>query len=333
MLQALAQRIQARWYTRSAAIALMPLACLYGALVWLRRQAYEAGVFKTRRVARPVIVVGNISVGGSGKTPLVIALIRRLAAHGVTTGVVSRGYGGHALAYPLAVDRDTDPSQAGDEPVLIATRTGAPVYVAPDRVAAAHALCAAHPGVDLVVADDGLQHYRLARQAEIAVRDQARGYGNGWLLPAGPLREPLSRLARVDLEAVHGADGDYRLEIRTAWRLIDEARCVLDDLAGQTVHAVAGIGNPERFFDALTAHGLDVKAHPMPDHHRYTAADLVFDDDRPVLMTEKDAVKCRNMADSRLWAVPAEAILDDRFAARLDALIAPLIDTIHKENR
>lgn len=314
-------------------MALMPLACLYGALVWLRRKAYENGVFKTRRVARPVIVVGNITVGGSGKTPLVIALVTRLAARGVRAGVVSRGYGGRAATYPLAVDANTAPAQAGDEPVLIATRTGAPVVVAPDRVAAAQALCAAHPDIDVIVADDGLQHYRLARQAEIAVRDAARGYGNGWLLPAGPLREPLARLARVDLEAAHGAGGDYQLTVRAARRLVDDARCALDDFACQTVHAVAGIGDPARFFAALTAHGLDVKAHPMPDHHRYTPADLVFGDDRPVLMTEKDAIKCRDMTDSRLWAVPADAVLSDDFAARLDGLIAPFFEPTHKENR
>ena len=326
MWQTLARKIEARWYAPRPYLGLVPLALVFRAIVSARRWLYARGVLSTHRSERPMLVVGNITVGGSGKTPLVIELVARLAKRGLTAGVVARGYGGRATNYPLLVEAKSDPRLTGDEPVLIAQRSGAPVAVAPDRVAAAHALCEARPDIDMIVADDGLQHYRLARDGEIAVRDAARGYGNGWMLPAGPLREPLSRLNAVDIEAVQGAGGDYRLVLDGAYRLCDGQTAALSDFAGGPVHGVAGIGDPARFFAALAAAGLTLDGHPMPDHHAYQPGDLSFADDRPVLMTEKDAIKCRDMQDTRLWAVPARAELAAGFSARVDALIDRLLE-------
>ena len=333
MWQTLARKIEARWYAPRPYAALMPLALVFRAIVSTRRGLYTRGVLSPRRAGRPVLVVGNITVGGSGKTPLVIALVARLAERGLKAGVVARGYGGQAAHYPLRVEATSDPRQTGDEPVLIAQRTGAPVVVAPDRVAAARALCEAHPEVDILLADDGLQHYRLARDGEIAVRDATRGYGNGWMLPAGPLREPVSRLRAVDIEAVHGDSADYRLTLDGAYRLCDGQTAALSDFADGPVHAVAGIGDPARFFSALEAAGLTLDRHPMPDHHAYQPHDLTFADDRPVLMTEKDAIKCRGMQDPRLWAVPARAKLAAGFAARVDGLIDRLLEHSPEKRR
>ncbi|MGN8157161.1 tetraacyldisaccharide 4'-kinase [Salinisphaera sp. RV14] len=316
--------IERRWYGAHAPWALVPLAVLYGMIVAGRRMAYRRGWRAAQRVARPVLVVGNISVGGSGKTPLTLAVIARARALGLRPGLVARGYGGHAAHYPLTVRADTRPAEGGDEPVLIAQRAGIPVVVDPDRVAAARHLIAGHD-VDLVIADDGLQHYRLARDAEIAVRDARRGYGNGWLLPAGPLREPTSRLARVDLECVQGAGRDFWLEPGRARSLRDGRMAALESFRGTTVHAVAGIGEPARFFDMLEAAGLDVIRHAAPDHHRYRRADLAFGDDRPVLMTEKDAVKCTRFGDRDLWAVPVTTRLSPDCTNDIDALLRRIV--------
>ncbi|MGB7754911.1 MAG: tetraacyldisaccharide 4'-kinase [Salinisphaera sp.] len=316
----LSAAIERRWYGTHAPRLLVPLAALYGLIVAARRLAYRRGWRVAQRVERPVLVVGNISVGGSGKTPLTLAVVARARALGLRPGVVSRGYGGRAEHYPLDVRCDTSPAEGGDEPVLIAQRAGVPVVVDPDRVAAARFLIAEH-GVDLVIADDGLQHYQLARDAEIAVRDARRGYGNGWLLPAGPLREPKARLACVDLECIQGAGRDFWLESGMARSLADGRVATLDTFRGTTVHAVAGIGEPDRFFDMLEAAGIDVIRHAAPDHHRYKAADLDFGDDRAVLMTEKDAVKCAVFANRALWAVPAVTRLSPDCTNEIDALL------------
>ncbi|WJW76781.1 tetraacyldisaccharide 4'-kinase [Thiohalobacter sp. IOR34] len=311
------------WYRRHPLLVLLlPLSLLYCGLVLLRRQAYRLGLLRTRRLAVPVIVVGNISVGGTGKTPLVAWLAERLAAAGYRPGLVARGYGGRARSWPQQVRPDSDPAAVGDEPVLLARLSGRPMAVGPDRVAAAEALLA-HSDCDLIISDDGLQHYRLARDIEIAVIDGVRRLGNGLCLPAGPLREPPSRLQTVDFKVCNGVagPGEYamRLSIRKARRLNDAAdERPLAAFRGSPVHALAGIGHPQRFFEALRRQGLEIIPHSFPDHHAFQAADLAFAaDGRPVLMTEKDAVKCQRLGLDNLWLVPLEVQLDARFEAEL----------------
>jgi tetraacyldisaccharide 4'-kinase len=307
---------------------LRPLSALYGAVSSrVARNAKQAAV----QLPVPVIVVGNITVGGTGKTPFVLWLVERLRAQGWRPGVISRGYGGCAPEYPLRVTAATDPAWAGDEPALIARRLGLPVAVAPDRVAAARLLIEAGE-VNILVTDDGLQHYRLARDLEICVVDGSRGLGNGALLPGGPLREPPARLREVDLVVVNGggwqppgqAALDMRLCTTEAIQLGGSERRPLAAFAGAKVHAVAGIGNPQRFFASLRGAGLEVFPHPFPDHHRYKAIDLAFDGPQPVLMTEKDAVKCGDLALPHHWVVPAQA----QIAAQGAALVQQLLDRL-----
>ena len=302
------------WYTGSEAPwYLRPLAVLFGWIARLRRRRQQAQALALRPAA-PVIVVGNIAVGGTGKTPFVIWLVERLRQWGWQPGVVSRGYGGTATSWPRQVTANSDPAVVGDEPVLIATRARCPVVVGPDRVAAVQQLLAGSD-VDVVVSDDGLQHYRLWRDLEIVVVDATRGLGNGQLLPAGPLREPASRLAEVGAVVANGAGWTTPAGRQIGMRLFAlEARPLLDgkarpigEFAGQTVHAVAGIGNPARFFSMLSQQGIQLVMHPFPDHHPFTRADLEFGDALPVLMTEKDAVKCRAFAAANHWVVPVEA--------------------------
>lgn len=319
--------LERRWYTpRPPPLALRPLAALYGALAAARARRLRAAAV---HVTVPVIVVGNISIGGTGKTPFTIWLVERLREWGWRPGVVSRGYGGRAPRYPHRVAPDGDPRLSGDEPLLIAQRCGCPVVVDPDRVSAARALLA-DGAVDIIVSDDGLQHYRLARDLEICLVDGRRGLGNGALLPAGPLREPAARLAAVDLLIINGdgwqAAGALRMQLRsgTLRRLVDGASCPLADFRGTSVHAVAGIGDPSRFFASLGAAGLRLREHPFADHHAFAAADLAFGDEWPVIMTEKDAVKCRAFADARLWAAPVDAQLDEAATARVRQCIERL---------
>jgi len=278
-----------------------------------------------QRLPVPVVVVGNLSVGGTGKTPLTIWLVEFLRAAGYKPGVVSRGYGGRRQNQPLAVFADSDPLEAGDEPVLIARRTGCPVYVFPRRFEAGQALLAAC-ACDILIADDGLQHYALARDVEIAVIDGQRRFGNGFCLPAGPLREPPERLGEVDLIVCRGAavPGEYPLSLAcgAAVNLSDGAlQRPLADFGGMKLRAVAGIGHPQRFFDDLHAAGLDFEARAFADHHRFSAEDLGLGDGVDVLMTEKDAVKCRGFANGRLWSVPLRAQLPPAFGERLLQLL------------
>lgn len=309
-----------QWRTPSLAgrLLLAPPAVVFRALAGLRRGAYRAGLLRGRRLPVAVIVVGNITVGGGGKTPLVVHLVEALRAAGFRPGVVSRGYGGAGSA-PRRVDGDSDPAVAGDEPVLIARRCGCPVAVGAERAAAAALLLGA---CDVLVADDGLQHYRLARDIEIAVVDGDYGLGNGRPLPAGPLREPAARLRSVDFVAVRDGERDgawrYRV-VPGAARRVDGApgQQPLSAWQGQRVHAVAGIGVPERFFGQLEDAGLDVERHGFDDHHRFSAADLAFGDAAPILMTEKDAVKCRRIAQAHMWLVPAEVEDRDDLAGAL----------------
>ena len=314
------------WYRESAGPSLLqPLAWLYGLVSRLRRQAYTRGWLRTRRAGKPVIVVGNLTVGGTGKTPLVAWLAEQLSASGLKVGIVSRGYG-RSQRVPQVVHVESGWRDVGDEPLLLRQLTGCDTVVAQDRVAGAQQLVAL--GADVVIADDGLQHLRLARDCEIVVIDGARGFGNGRLLPAGPLREPACRVRQARIVVVNGVPehgsllaGEGRLEPATlqmslygteAYRLDGLAGPQsLEHFSGKRVHAVAGIGNPGRFFRDLRARGIDVIGHPFADHHPFVAADLTFDDDLPVLMTQKDAVRCRSLANARLWYVPVVARFGD----------------------
>lgn len=313
--------LAAHWYRASAVTRLLaPVAFLFGLVVALRRLLYQARILRTERIGIPVIVVGNLTAGGSGKTPAVLWLARYLAAQGWRPGIVSRGYGGTIASLreaPVAVTIVSDPAQVGDEPLLLARRSGCPVWVGADRVAACRALRTHHPDCDVLVLDDGLQHYRLARDVEVVVVD-ARGFGNGRLIPAGPLREPVTRLESVDAVICNGesAFNGFRMRLEGAEfvRLTDTSRAVrASSLGAVRVHAVAGIGDPWRFFRALEALGLEVVPHAFPDHHPYAAADLEFGDGLPVVMTEKDAVKCRRFAQPHFWMLPVSAEVDPAF--------------------
>jgi tetraacyldisaccharide 4'-kinase len=273
----------------------------------------------------PVVVVGNVTVGGTGKTPLVRALVQALRARGRQPGIVSRGHGGRVSGVRIVLPSD-DAAIAGDEPVLLAA--DAPVAVGADRVAAARALLAQHPEVDVIVSDDGLQHYALGRSAEIVVIDAQRRFGNGWLLPAGPLREPMSRARRADVRVYSGvregdvtpADGTAMRLAPLPWRALAVGVGVpeLGALPDGSVHAIAGIAHPERFFELVARLGVQCIVHAFPDHHAFTAADLAFPDARAILMTEKDAVKCRRIADERMFFLPVRAVIHPALVARIE---------------
>jgi tetraacyldisaccharide 4'-kinase len=327
----LAERLQAIWYG-SAPVPLMlrALVPVYRVLRAVQRMPYASGWRQPRRLPVPVIVVGNITVGGTGKTPLVIALVEALRVRGRKAGVVSRGYGGNADA-PRLLDAFSSAEQCGDEPVLIRQATAAPVAVGRDRVAAAQLLLAARAGdgaaVDVIVADDGLQHSALFRNVEICVIDGERRFGNGLLLPAGPLREPLARLDALTFRVCNGGSvqtgeiamqlvGDIAVAVSDATK-----QRPLRDFAGQRVHAVAGIGNPARFFAMLRAAGIDAIKHAFTDHHVFRRDDVGFADGLSVLMTAKDAVKCQAFATAQHWQVPVRAQLPESF---FDAVVAQI---------
>jgi tetraacyldisaccharide 4'-kinase len=333
---AFADRLVAAWYAPKLTLltaALWPLSILFGAAVAIRAWLYRAGIAHRAPLPVPVIVVGSILVGGVGKTPLTRALAAALARNGWLPGVVSRGYGGNNVG-PRAVVSGDDPGVVGDEPLLLAA-DALPVWIGHDRVATARALLLHHPQCNVILADDGLQNYALPREFEIAVIDDARGFGNGRMLPAGPLRELRSRLARVDA-VVHlvagappsppsreGGRGTFMTYEPLAWRNVARADAVADVAAWRsgTIHAVAGIGNPTRFFDLLRHLGLDPVCHAFPDHHRYSRADLTFPTAMAILMTEKDAVKCAAFADTRFWYLPIRAHIDPALVERVERTI------------
>lgn len=325
----LQKTVQALWHSDNAFSRLLsPLSWLYAREVRRRRQRFLEA--PPPRWPVPVIVVGNITVGGTGKTPMVIWLVEWLRMQGWRPGVVSRGYGGHASGgCPHTVLANDDPAQVGDEPLLIAHRSGVPVVVCRDRAAAVHLLLDTSD-CNIIISDDGLQHYRLSRDIEIAMIDGKRRLGNARCLPAGPLREPVDRLREVDFVVVtegNPESGEYGLTLAlsaTARRVgptRDDDMRDLREFEGEAVHAVAGIGNPERFFMALERAGLRVIRHPLPDHHPIAPADIDFGDTRAVLMTEKDAVKCRSFASPQVWTVSADAVPEqtwiDAFSERL----------------
>ncbi|MEO8464425.1 MAG: tetraacyldisaccharide 4'-kinase [Gammaproteobacteria bacterium] len=318
---------EAVWYeNHPLRFALLPATFLYRLIAWLRREGYKRGWLKTVEVAVPVIVVGNVSVGGTGKTPFVIWLAAQLKARGRRVGIVTRGYRGKSAQWPRTVAGDADPAEVGDEPVLLARRTECPVVAGPDRVAAANALVKAG-SVDVVLADDGLQHYRLGRRFEIAVVDGVRGMGNGLCLPAGPLREPASRLQQVDAIVVNGGDWGHagvfrgRAVVTRVYNLRDRRERSLDSFRPSAVHAVAGIGNPKRFFDLLEDAGLDVIPHPLVDHADLGEAQLTFEEPGSVLITEKDAVKCEGLGLPDVWCVVVDLEFDPDSTSRLMRLV------------
>lgn len=318
--------LEQSWYSGGVLPKLLlPLSWLFASIsaarrIWLKNRS------KNNQLPVPVIVVGNISVGGTGKTPLLITLLNSLKQAGYRPGVVSRGYGGKAPAYPLLVESNTLVDHSGDEPLMIARQSGCPVVVDPNRFRAARFLLA-QTDCNVILSDDGLQHYRLPRDIELVVVDGQRGFGNGYLLPAGPLRESVRRLATVDSVLVNG-----ELKSKNGWTEFGEkavemrvvAQPLLRSISGKPsialrdwqytrrrVHAVAGIGNPQRFVDTLSCYGFQPELHAFPDHHQFVANDLCFDDDRPVIMTAKDAVKCESISGEDSWVLDVAAELPE----------------------
>lgn len=314
-------RIDTHWYRGSAWLwLLLPISLLFCLLVSIRRGLYRWGVLQSVRFSVPLIVVGNITVGGSGKTPLVTYLVERLRQHGYRPGVVSRGYGGQAESWPQTVTADSDTSLVGDEALLLARRCRCPMVVGPDRAATVEQLIRDH-NVNVVISDDGLQHYRMGRDIEIAVLDGERRLGNSLCLPAGPLREARGRLKTVDFIVTNGAAraGEWSMQLQPgeAVSLKGEQSRALFGFSGKSLHAVAAIGNPARFFNTLRVAGLTITEHPFVDHHPFVEGELDFADEAPVMMTEKDAVKYFKYATARHWYLPVSATLDDEFSRQL----------------
>lgn len=318
--------IQSLWYDNHLlAHCLRPISWLYKSVIYLRKTCYRLGVFNVVQFDYPLIVVGNITVGGSGKTPLVLYLAELLTQQGYKPGIVSRGYGGKAERYPMFVTGDSDPQQAGDEPVLIAKRSQCPVVVDPKRVNAVKKLLA-NTDCNIIISDDGLQHYAMGRDIEIAVIDAERYLGNGLCLPAGPLRESRRRLHSTDMIVSNGKhpDAEYTMHLHADLIvncLNSELTAEVNDFSGQQFHALAGIGNPQRFFTTLQQMGVQFQAHVFADHYPYTAKDLVFNDSRPIIMTEKDSVKCQGFATANMWYLPITARLGQRFDQQLLSLL------------
>lgn len=311
---------------------LFPLSLVYGLLMLARRYCYQLGVFKRISLAVPVIVVGGVTVGGSGKTPVVLSLVRHFQDKGFCPGVVCKGYKGHSPFWPREVNDSTTAALVGDEAQLIYELTGAPVVAGPERVR--NGVCLIDKfGCNILFSDDGFQHHALERDLDILVLDGQVGYGNGWCLPAGPLREFRSQVKRADIVLVNGAGKEFRFEgpnssrmsmrISEAYNLSGGTRKRLSEFTGEPVHGVAGVGNPTRFFRQLEELGIDLVRHPFPDHHQFEESDLDFGDDGFILMTEKDAIKCRNMTiANKLWAIPAITEIDQRVFGRIDQLIS-----------
>ena len=350
--------LQHHWYRITPLhLILFPVSLVFRAMVALRRELYLSGFLPSHQLLLPVVVVGNISVGGTGKTPLTLALSQQFIQRGWHPLIISRGYGRTSRS-PQPVLASSTAAQVGDEPLLMAQRDICPVWVGADRVATAHAALQAHPQCDVVLCDDGLQHYRLQRDVEIAVIDGAFGYGNGLMLPAGPLREPVSRLQTVDAAVVNGGDAgaseellmeplairpgsqktpakslvmagrpdqyEMRLTGAVFYNLLDPGQVASPaDFQKPNIHAVAGIGHPQRYFQHLETLGIPFTPHAFPDHHPYRASDLSFADCDAILLTEKDAVKCATFADARYWVLRVDAQIDPALIDQILRKIAP----------
>lgn len=322
---ALTDRLLDAWYTGHPALGLLrPLESLYRRVVNGKRERFLAGQGDIYRAPVPVVVVGNITVGGTGKTPLILWMIEHCRSKGLRVGVVSRGYGAKPPSLPWRVQPDQDAAEAGDEPLLIVQRSGVALMIDPDRSRAVQALLAAEP-LDLILSDDGLQHYRLARDLELVLIDAARGLGNRRCLPAGPLREPVERLDSIDALLYNGAAADrddgyaFTLKPSALVNLRSGERLPVDHFPkGQQLHAVAGIGNPQRFFRTLEGLHWQPIAHAFADHAQYSAQALAFTPALPVVMTEKDAVKCRAFAADDWWYLAVDAVPSDAFIRWFD---------------
>ncbi len=336
----LQQWLENIWYNNgSGKFLLMPLTAVYCAINRLHRFKHRNN--KTK-LPCPVIVVGNITVGGTGKTPLTIYIVNLLKEAGYKPAIITRGYGGQARSWPQSVKAQSDPKMVGDEAVLMASKTQVPVYTGADRLESIKALTKQHD-CDVIISDDGMQHYKLPRDIQIAVLDGARMLGNGWCLPAGPLRERKKRLSTCEMIVVNGEIASKRktdlhatdfftmhLKGHTLTNLVTDEKKNLEDFSKsngfQAIHAVTGIGNPQRFFNALKEQGgLQLITHSFPDHHDFIETDLQFDDDLPVIMTEKDAVKCQRFSNSfakdSFWSLPVTAELDNSFKKALLSLL------------
>ncbi len=315
---------------------LLPISWCYRLLMALRRSCYRMRLLRSDSLPVPVIVVGNISMGGSGKSPLVMALVDHLKARGFKPGVIARGYGGKSAFYPREVNRTTSAHLVGDEPQLIFERCDVAVVVGTKRVQNGTYLID-NMNCDILVSDDGYQHFALKRNIDIVVIDGQYGFGNGWCLPAGPLREPISALMRADIVVFNGQSPKQwqhnipsgciachmNMELQDARNLIDNSRRALSEFTDKPAHAVAGIGNPARFFSQLEQADIDIIPHIFPDHHKFTADDISFADNRPILMTEKDAIKCRSVATAKnIWVVVAHLHVDDTLYRHIDDLLA-----------
>jgi len=329
---AMSDRLLRAWYAGHPLLTLLrPLECLYRRVVERKRARFVAEEGEIYRAPVPLIVVGNITVGGTGKTPLILWLIEHCQHRGLRVGVVSRGYGATPPQFPWRVSAEQSAAQAGDEPLLIVQRTGVPLMIDPDRSRAVKALLASEQ-LDLILSDDGLQHYRLARDLELVLIDNARGLGNGRCLPAGPLREPVERLQDVGAVLYNGASSDpgggyaFRLQPTALVNLISGERQALDYFpAEQVLHAVAGIGNPQRFFTTLETLHWQPIPHGFADHATYSAEVLNFTPSSPLVMTEKDAVKCRAFAQPDWWYLAVDALPSPAFVAWFDTQLMRLL--------
>jgi tetraacyldisaccharide 4'-kinase len=321
------------WYRSSftwLTFLLLPLSWLFHGIVNFRRLLYWLRIKKNYLFTTPIIIVGNITVGGTGKTPFVIWLANYLREQGWRPGIVSRGYTGKENHFAVRVEESSDPRDVGDEAILLASRSNCPVMVCTQRVEAVRALLK-ETDCNLVISDDGLQHYRLSRQMEIAILDGERRFGNKQFIPAGPLRESISRLKKVDFVVTQlGTSTDQHTMSLLGETLYSvqspQQKKLLTDLSGMKVHAVAAIGNPKRFFTQLRQAGLEVTEHSFPDHYFYQPSDLEFGDGLPVIMTEKDAVKCKSFQNDLLWYLPVDVQIEEDFST---ALLKKLNETIH----
>ncbi|MCF6204182.1 MAG: tetraacyldisaccharide 4'-kinase [Methylococcaceae bacterium] len=326
MKKGLSRWLQDSWYKEMyISSALTPLSMLYDDVMRFRHFLYEKGIYKKTKLSVPVIIVGNITVGGTGKTPLTLWLARFLIVEGFKPGIISRGYGGNSETWPIWVDSQSKPEIVGDEAVLMARRADCPMVVGPERVKSAQMLLD-KSDCDVIISDDGLQHYALERDIEIAVIDGERRFGNGYTLPCGPLREPISRLQNVDLIIVNGVaeeENEFSMAIEgdVVVNLVTKEEKLLNQFRKSSCHALAGIGNPNRFFDMLEQEGISIESHSFQDHHQFTEEDISFNDDKLVLMTEKDAVKCTNFATEKHWYLPIKAKPQQQFIDKLLTLI------------
>jgi tetraacyldisaccharide 4'-kinase len=319
------------WYKDNfIGLCLLPLSMVFHDMARLRRYLYRIGLLKSHKLPVPVIIVGNITVGGTGKTPLTIFLATLLKQSGYKPGIICRGYGGQAEHWPQQVTADSDPRQIGDEPVLIARRTGCPVLVGPERVAATKQMLD-KSDCNVIISDDGLQHYSLQRDIEIIVIDGERRFGNRYCLPSGPLREALSRIHEVDFlvcNGVNAEENEYSMIVEgtEAVNLLTGNKKPLNHFKNKACHAVVGMGNPQRFFALLDNAEISYEAHVFPDHHHYLEAELQFGAEREVLMTEKDAVKCSGFAKNNHWFIPVQAKLPETFTEKLLEKLKEKID-------